>query len=339
MENKLITASRPQSTPLPCKSLRFLYHTIPGRILLKLLASRFCANLSAVFLNSGLSRPMIGRFIRKNKIDMSRYEERAYRSYNDFFTRRQKEGVTVWDSDRTLLAASCDAKLSAYEIDESSLFSIKDSLYRVSDLLEDDALADRFSHGVCLIFRLSVDDYHRYSYIDDGPTGPTRHIPGVLHTVQPIATERYNIYKRNTREVTVQKGLHFGTIAYVEVGAMLIGRIRNHHKRGCFAHAGEEKGYFEFGGSTVVLLFEKDRLNLDPEIFSNTRSGFETPVRLGEILGRAALTVSTRSAARKEEEIHEKQASPETKQGAPRRYAAAPKGTGAGGKTSQEARK
>lgn len=293
MGNELLTkkssCEREKSTPLPCKSLRFLYRTLPGRLILKPLTSRPVAKLSGAFLSSPLSRPLIKGFIRKNHIDLTRYEEGPFHSYNEFFTRRQKAGITSWESDPTVFSAPCDSRLSAYPIDESSLFSIKDSLYSIAELLDDSTLAERFSNGCCLIFRLSVDDYHRYSYVDDGAVTPVHHVKGLLHTVQPISAERCNIYKRNTREIALQKSEHFGTIAYIEVGAMLIGRIRNHRPHAHYAKRGEEKGYFEYGGSTVVLLLEKGKLLLDPEFFENTAAGFETKVRLGDILGKAAL--------------------------------------------------
>lgn len=256
-------------------------------MLLKIMTTRFPAGTAALFLNSPLSKPLIKSFIKKNEIDVTRYEERPYRSYNDFFTRKQKDTVTVFNPDSAVLAAPCDSRLSAYEINEDSVFCIKDSLYKTADLLDDAALASRYSGGYCLIFRLCVDNYHRYSYVDDGPTEAARLIRGVLHTVQPIALERYNIYKRNTRTVTLQKSAHFGTLAYIEVGAMLIGRICNHHTEPYMAKRGEEKGYFEYGGSTVVLLVEKEQVRLDADILQNTQKGLETVVRLGEAIGKS----------------------------------------------------
>lgn len=275
----------------PCRALRFFYHTWPGRCLLKIVASPGIAKLTGAFLDTGLSRPLIKKFIKKNNIDVSRYEERRYSSYNDYFTRRLKDGIFTVNETPGDLIAPCDSRVSIYPIDADSIFTIKNSLYRVSDLLGDEALAKRFEGGWCMIFRLCVDDYHRYYYVDSGSTGAARHIRGVLHTVQPIATERYNIYARNTREITLQDSDHFGTIAYVEVGAMMIGRICNHKKEKYTAAKGEEKGYFEYGGSTVVILIEKDRVEPDSELLTNTADGYETVVRLGETVGTASQKV------------------------------------------------
>lgn len=265
---------------MPCNALRFLYRTLPGRVLLKLLISPVIAKTGAAFLNSALSRPLIKNFIKKNKIDISRYEERPYKSYNDYFTRKQKVGITLPSTNPESVNSPCDSRLSVYPISEKSVFEIKNSLYTVADLLESEELAKRYAGGWCFIFRLSVDDYHRYSYLDSGACDPSVKIKGVLHTVQPIATERYNIYKKNAREYTIQHTERFGDICYVEVGALMIGKIKNHHRDAYVAKRSEEKGYFEYGGSTVVVLFEKDRINPDPAIIQATNDGKECRVLL-----------------------------------------------------------
>ena len=73
-----------------------------------------------------------------------------------------------------------------------------------------------------------MDDYHRYAFVDDGEVSREFHIPGVYHTVNPVAGEHYPIYKENTREFCIQKSRHFGHLLLMEVGALLVGRIVNH---------------------------------------------------------------------------------------------------------------
>lgn len=267
-------------TPSPCKALRFLYRTAIGRIILKGLTQPFVAKTGALFLNSPLSKGLIKGFIKKNNIDVARYEDKPYRTYNEYFTRKQKEGVTIPDLDPDHVTAPCDSRLSAFKINGDSIFTIKGTPYTLAELLQSEELADRFKGGYCFIFRLSVDDYHRYSYIDDGNCEASVTIKGVLHTVQPIATERYNIYKKNAREYTIQHTERLGTICYVEVGALMIGRIKNHHTEAYTASRSEEKGYFEYGGSTVVVLFENGRISPDPEILKASENGMECRVLL-----------------------------------------------------------
>ena len=112
-------------------------------------------------------------------------------------------------------------------------------------------------------------------------------LPGMLHTVRPIALENVPVFVRNCREYTIMETAHFGTVAQVEIGALLVGRIDNLQGAGPITR-GAEKGRFLFGGSTVVLLLEKDRVNVDEALFAATESGIETPVVLGQVLGHAA---------------------------------------------------
>ena len=137
-----------------------------------------------------------------------------------------------------------------------------------------------------MIFRLEVNDYHRYCYVDGGIKTENTRIKGQLHTVNPIALKRYNIYKRNSREYTLIHTYHFGDVVQMEVGAMLVGRIFNLHGSGGICK-GVEKGMFEFGGSTIVLLIEKDRVQPDKDILRNSAENCETVVKYGEKIGTA----------------------------------------------------
>ncbi|MCC8135105.1 MAG: phosphatidylserine decarboxylase [Ruminococcus sp.] len=266
------------------KLLRGIYGTVGGRILLRLLTAPVLSEAVGAFMDSPLSKPFIKPFIRANKIDTSQYVMSGISSYNDFFTRKVKSGARPIDICPEHLISPCDGKLSAYRICGRSVFRIKDSYYRVSDLLKSAALAEVYKGGWCLIFRLEVDDYHRYCYVDSGTKSANTYISGVLHTVNPIALEHYNFYKRNCREYTILHTDGFGDIIQVEVGAMLVGKIKNHHEEHAFRR-GEEKGMFLFGGSTVVLLIQKDRAEIDDDILRNTANGFETVVKYGEKIG------------------------------------------------------
>lgn len=268
------------------KVLERLYDTADGRRLLKLLTRPFVSKIVGDFMSSIFSKPLIKPFIRKNHIDTSQYVMKGFRSYNDFFTRKVKPEKRPIDYDASHLISPCDSKVSIYPVDENSIFRIKGSMYRVSDLLHNKFLARRYEGGWCMIFRLEVDDYHRYCYIDDGIKTGNTFIKGELHTVNPIALKRYNIYKRNSREYTILHTDSFGDVVQVEVGAMMVGRIKNHHTEYLF-RKGEEKGMFLFGGSTIVLLFEGGRVRPDKDLLTNTEEGYETVVKYGERIGKA----------------------------------------------------
>ena len=264
--------------------LKKLYGNVFGRILLKALTAPAVSRAVGLFMDSGASKALIKPFIKRSGIDTSEYVMYDFSSYNDFFTRTIKPGKRPVDREPSHLISPCDSKLTVHKIGRNSIFRIKGSRYRVSDLLQNEFLAKRYCGGYCMIFRLEVDDYHRYCYIDDGIKTDNTYIAGELHTVNPVALERYNIYKRNCREYTVLHTVNFGDVVQVEVGAMMVGRIVNNHGEGGMSR-GMEKGRFEFGGSTIVLLFGKDTVRPDEDILRNSAENTETVVKYGEKIG------------------------------------------------------
>lgn len=276
-----------------------LYGSAAGRCALKVLTAPAVSKTVGAFMDSSASKPLIGHFVNSCGIDTSQYIMSGINSYNDFFTRRIKSGRRPVDLNPRHLISPCDSKLTAYEIGSGSCFRIKDSFYSVADLVGSERLAERYTGGLCLIFRLEVDDYHRYCYIDSGVKSKNVFIPGELHTVNPIALEHYNIYKRNSREATVMYTENFGAVTQVEVGAMLVGRIENYHGKGYRFTKGEEKGKFLFGGSTIVLLIGKGCVQIDSDILGNSDEGYETVVKYGERIGSLPKPVTTSSSAGK----------------------------------------
>lgn len=264
----------------PNSALRFLYGTVLGRMILQLLIRPGVSGAVGAFLSTGLSRALIPGFVKRNGIDLSRYQGMPYGSYNAFFSREiRPENLHIGQG----LIAPCDSRLSVYPIDENAVFTVKGSPYSLEEILGKKELAAEFVGGTCLIFRLEVQDYHRYCYFDR--CRETEHwvIPGVLHTVQPVAFDRYPVYHRNSREITVLQTEHYGKAVQIEVGALCVGRIANHHGAGVHER-GEEKGMFLFGGSTVMLLVKGAAI--DAELMENTARNRETLVTIGEQIGR-----------------------------------------------------
>lgn len=266
------------------KIIKFLYENTCGRLILKVVSARWFSSFIGFFLNTKLSTIFIKRFIKKNCINMNDYETKEYTSYNDFFKRKIRTEKRTIDYNNSSFISPADAKLCIYNIDNDSRFNIKNSSYTVADLIQDDTLAKEYIGGYCLIFRLTVDNYHRYIYLDDGYKNGNTFIKGKLYTVQPIALKRYNIYKYNSREYTILNTRSFDKVIQVEVGATIVGKINNYHEKYTFKK-GEEKGTFEFGGSTIVLLIKKDIVDFDDEILKNSQMGYETIVSLGEKIG------------------------------------------------------
>lgn len=264
--------------------LESLYGTPAGCMIVSVLIRPWVSRIAGKLMDSGASRLVIPAFLKKSRIDMSEYENRRFRSFNDFFTRRILPGKRIIDVDPAHLIAPCDSKLTVYPITADARFQVKKIEYTAAQLLRDPALAERFEGGLFLLFRLTVDDYHRYSYIESGYKGENIHIPGVYHTVNPAASERYPVYRENTREYTLIETQHLGTVLQMEVGATMVGRIVNYLGSGEVAR-GTEKGRFEFGGSSIVVCLEKDRAVIDGDILRNTEKGIETVVKLGEKIG------------------------------------------------------
>lgn len=270
------------------KFLEKLYGSTVGRCLLKTMVSPVVSKLGGRLLDSGISTLAIAPFIRKAGINMKDYEPRRYRSYNDFFTRKLRKGARKIDMDATHFISPCDCRLSVYPIDSQMEVTIKHTRYTAGSLLRNESLARRFAGGYLWVFRLSVEDYHRYIYVDSGRESVRKRIPGVLHTVNPAANDVYPIYKENTREYSLMKSDYFGTLLMMEVGALMVGKIENrpvceHVKRG------QEKGNFAFGGSTIIYMTQKGCVIPDQDILANSQEGVETKIQIGSKIGSVPL--------------------------------------------------
>ncbi|MBQ7871080.1 MAG: phosphatidylserine decarboxylase, partial [Oscillospiraceae bacterium] len=165
------------------RTLKRLYGTAPGRLLLKILTRPWISRLAGGFLSTRLSKGLIRSFIRKHSIDMSQFEAVDYRSYNEFFSRKIRPEARPVDPEPGHLISPCDSKLTALPITADTRLTLKQTEYSLSSLLRNEELAVAYAGGWALIFRLTVDDYHRYCYADSGEKGENVRIPGLLHTV------------------------------------------------------------------------------------------------------------------------------------------------------------
>ena len=262
--------------------LDFLYNNPIGRLFLGIAVSPLVSNIYAWKNSKKSSAKKIPAFIRDHNINMSDYEDREYKSFTDFFTRKIRYGKRPVDMTPGALISPADSKLLVYEIEKDTSLRVKGRTYTVDEILADSENAKEFAGGYALVFRLTVDDYHRFCYPDKGCLISKRMIKGKLHTVSPVS-KNHKIYMENTRLVNLLKTEKFGTIAYIEVGAMLIGRIVDNGTD--VFEKGQEKGYFEPGGSTVIILVKN--VEIDKDIMEQSASGIETKVRYGERIGRA----------------------------------------------------
>ncbi len=249
-------------TPENDGAVRFLYGTALGRGLLKAVQKLHLDRLAVWYLRSRLSKPYIRRFAKKNGIPLPEEALQTFPTYRDFFLRGRTP--LPLDGEPSHLISPSDGWLSAYTVSKDSAFAIKGSRYRIRDLLGDEALAQNCEGGLCLVFRLCASDYHHYCYIDDGVQGPNHFIEGQLHSVQPIVLEHYPVFTLNRRSWCLLDTDHFGPVIQTEIGALVVGGIVNAPAGPM--RRGQEKGYFDLCGSTIVLLLEKDRVRLIPSL-------------------------------------------------------------------------
>lgn len=263
-----------------------LYQTHWGRILLMILTKPWVSKLAGHFMDSRLSRVLIPRFITSNNIDMDLYEDVKYASFNDFFTRKIKSQFRPIEMNHNVLIAPCDGFLSVHKIDSCSLFEIKGQNYSMDQLVRDSDISLKYHGGTLLVFRLTVTDYHRYHYPDSGIKDCNTKIPGVLHTVNPSAAQARNIYCENSREYYTIHTDSFGDILMMQVGALLVGEIRNAHQKAVI-HRGQEAGHFAYGGSTIILCLEKGMVEVFPEFSTTLGTNNEVSVKMGQPIGKA----------------------------------------------------
>lgn len=266
------------------RSVDFLYKTVLGRTILKMMINPGFSKMMGKLLDSSLSSWFVPFYISKNNINMEMYAapQKGYRSFNDFFKRYLKEGLlSVGKSE---LVSPCDGLLTVCNISEDLIFDIKHTTYSINELLKDDSLADDFRGGSALVFRLTPSHYHRYIFCCDGIVSKKIRIDGVLHSVKPVCHEEVDVFVQNSREYIVMNTSSFGKVIQMEVGALMVGKISNHDLDvDARVIKGVEKGCFEFGGSSIVVLTQKP-IDIISDIINRPKKGFETDVYIGENL-------------------------------------------------------
>ncbi|MDO8059180.1 phosphatidylserine decarboxylase ['Crotalaria aegyptiaca' phytoplasma] len=265
---------------------KFLYQDIQKkwwkRFLLRIFISRIFSKIFSFYLNSIFSRIHVKKIIIKNRINTSLFTQNSFKSYNDFFIRVYKK--INFDASHSTFISPGEGQIRIFNINADSFFNIKNTSYHLNDLLKNDYLVQKYLNGFLVMLRLQIFDYHRYIFVDQG-IQDEKHvkIKGRLHTVNPIAFKYFNVFSENSREYTVLKTCNFGDIIQMEVGALLVGKINNHPIRSF--QKGQEKGFFSFGGSVIVLLIEPNKIKFNQLILNNSQIGAETKVSIGETIG------------------------------------------------------
>lgn len=267
-----------------------LYTTRRGKLGLELLVKRkLYSALTGFFCDRKISRRTIKGFADKFSIDINECQDKPedFKSFNDFFARKLKPSARIFDKAQEKLLSPGDGRLQAWEnIDKEKLLQIKGMTYSLSELLQDEKLAQDYNGGTYMILRLCPVDYHRFHFFDSGKCMETHKIKGEYYSVNPVALKKIpELFCRNKREYSIFKTDNFGDVLYIEVGATSVGSIIQTYTPGERVSRGDEKGFFKFGGSTVLLIFKKDMVKIDEDIIQQTEEGFETRVLAGEAIG------------------------------------------------------
>ena len=271
--------------------LHWLYNARGGGLLAWLLVGTpLPSRLWGALQRTRWSARRIPAFVERMAIDMSESAQgiAEFASFQEFFVRGWRPGARPVCSEPGVLVAPADGKVLAYSrVDGRARFRIKRALFDLEGLLRDDALAATFAGGSMIVCRLALADVHHFQFPDSGTPGAPRVIPGRYHAGGPYA-ERGLVpfFAENHRMVTPFDADHFGPMAIVDVGALTVGSIRQHFQPGAHVEKGDPKGWFELGGSTVVLLFREGVIELDADLCALTAREIECFVRMGRPLGR-----------------------------------------------------
>jgi len=225
-------------------------------------------------------------WIDKYNIDMSMFSPASYQEYisiNEWFIRHLATGARPISNTTGSFVAAADGRMMVFtNIWTSTRFWIKSSRVNTIDILDSTTWANYFNGGDLAIYRLAPQDYHRFHSPVAGTIVHVSYVTGTLFSVSADAATSKNAAFLNQRHVVIIDSPEFGKVAYVAVGATCVGSTVITRSVGANITKGEELGYMQFGGSTIVLIFESGQATFDADLTYNTAMGVETHVLMGE---------------------------------------------------------
>lgn len=273
--------------------LRWAYGHPLGALALAVLIKRpFFSAWYGNRMSTPRSAARIGPFIAQYGLDVDEFADgpASFRSFNEFFFRKLKPEARPMDPDETSVVFPADgrhlgfAKASAID----SVF-VKGQRFNLEQLLGDPVLAARYADGALVLSRLCPVDYHRFHFPVAGTAGAPRLINGPLFSVSPLALrKRLSYLWENKRVVTPLDSPRFGRVLLVEIGATCVGSIHQTFHPGEAVAKGAEKGYFAFGGSSTITLFEAGAVQLEADLLDYSSRQTELYARMGSRMARAA---------------------------------------------------
>jgi len=271
-------------------AIKWAYQAMSGKLFSHFLfGSSLLSRILGWYFDSSFSRKKIAKTISDLNIDASEFAkpQEAYCSFNDFFIRKLKDSARPFSTNKNCLLSPADGRLLVYNDIMSDtrvqVKGIEDSLHHLFARKIDD-----FNGGKVAVVRLCPADYHRYHFPCEGTVVEQVKVKGKYHSVNPIALgSKEKIFCLNKRSYTLIDTETFGRVAFMEVGAFGVAGIHQTFS-GNHVERMQEKGYFNFGGSTIVLVFQKNTIEFEADLLENSLKGIETLVKVGETIARAA---------------------------------------------------
>lgn len=269
--------------------LKFLYHHPFGQLPLELVVKRkLLSQIYGRMMHAASSKKQIRSFVQDYQIDMNEAIKSVdeYDSFNDFFIRKLKTSARPIAEG---LTSPADGKLIAFNnISEVGDFFVKGQKFDLIDFLQDKALADKYQNAAMMVVRLAPNDYHRFHFPYSGNASPPTQISGSYYSVSPHALLKNfaKVFCENKREYALLSTPEKGDIIISPVGATMVGTIIETYPFGQKVQKGSEMGYFAFGGSSILLLLEEGKFEIDADLLQNTKDGRETAVKMGEQIGQ-----------------------------------------------------
>lgn len=271
--------------------IKWLYENRIGQGLLEIFVKRkLFSFLYGKWQDTKFSTGKIADFVKNYDIDMADYKLsiEGFKSFNEFFYRELKEGARTIAPGENLLISPADGRLLAFDnIDIEKIIQIKGHTYSLQELIGDRQLASKYQGGVCFVIRLCPVDYHRFHFPAEGVPEKAQKIPGYYYSVNPMALrKKARLYCQNKREITLFHSENFSDLLLIEVGATCVGSIVQTFVPFKKVEKGAEKGYFKFGGSTVILFVEPGLIEVDRDLIEKTGQGMETKVKMGMAIAK-----------------------------------------------------
>ena len=272
------------------KWLSLIYGTSFGKIPLWLAIKRaWFSNWYGKRMDSSKSKEKIFPFIKKFDLDENEFllNPNEFKSFNEFFSRKLKENVRPIDQSSNSIIFPADGRhIGIQDLSKIERIFVKGQNFNLSALFQSDKLAHRYREGTLVISRLCPVDYHRFHFPVSGIASKPSLINGSLSSVNPIALRKnISIFWENKRFLSFIDNERIGKVACFLVGATCVGSVNTTCKLPASVIKGEELGYFLFGGSSVLTLYEKNSVKLADDLLESTASGLELYARMGDVLG------------------------------------------------------